>query len=115
MAPDRRDPRLRADTEEPEGVSDLDSLTDAQWEAHWRKNPLKYLTNKPDSLFSIVGTRLEPRFSVPAEHVITFTNMVAEIVEWRLQIYLRPRRPADDMVLRVGLHDGEPIILLNRG
>ena len=110
----RRDPRLRADAEEPNGVSDLNTLTDAQWEAHWRKNPLKYLTNKPDSLFSMTGTRLEPRFSVPDELVTSFAELVAEIVEWRLQIYLRPRRPVDDMVLRVGLYDGEPVVLLDR-
>ena len=110
----RRDPRLRADTEEPNGVSNLDSLTDAQWEAHWRKNPLKYLTNKPDSLFSMTGTRLEPRFSVPARLVTSFVELAAEIVEWRLQVYLRNRGAVHDMVLRVGLHDGEPVVLLDR-
>ena len=110
----RRDPRLRADTEEAKGVSDLDTLTDARWEAHWRKNPLKYLTNKPDSLFRMVGTRLEPRFSVPAGLATAFVELAAEIVEWRLQVYLRNRGAVDDMVLRVGLHDGEPIVLLDR-
>ena len=110
----RRDPRLRADTEEPNGVSNLDSLTDAQWEAHWRKNPLKYLTNKPDSLFSMTGTRLEPRFSVPAGLADSFVELAAEIVEWRLQIYFRNRATLAEMVLRVGLHDGEPVVLLDR-
>ncbi len=110
----RRDPRLRADTEESEAVSDLDALIDAQWEAHWRKNPLRYLTNKPDSLFSMTGTRLEPRFSVPAELVTHFAELAAEIVDWRLQVYLRNRGAVDAMVLRVGLHDGEPSVLLDR-
>ena len=78
------------------------------------KNPLTHLTDKPHSQFRVSADRLEPRFSVPSEHVATFANLVAEIVEWRLQVYLRPRRPIDDIVLRVGLHDGEPVILLDR-
>ena len=110
----RRDPRLRADTEESRAVSDLDSVTAGQWERHWRRNPLRYLTNNPDSLFSMTGTRLEPRFSVPAGLVTQFAELAAEIVDWRLQVYLRNRGALDDMVLRVGLHDGEPIILLDR-
>ena len=110
----RRDPRLRADTEESRAVSDLDSVTAGQWEAHWRRNPLKHLTDKPDSLFSMAGTRLEPRFSVPAGLVAQFAELAAEIVDWRLQVYLRNRGAVDDMVLRVGLHDGEPIVLLDR-
>ncbi len=110
----RRDPRLRADTEQTRQVSDLDAVSDRAWLAFWRKNPLTHLTDKSHSLFELSTDRLEPRFVVPAEHVATFADVVAEIVEWRLQVYLRPRRPADDIVLRVGLHNGEPVVLLDR-
>ena len=114
LALTRSDPRLRADTEQTRQVSDLDAVTDRAWRSFWRKNPLTHLTDKPHSLFELSGERLEPRFEVPAEHVATFADMVAEIVEWRLQIYLRPRRPTEETVLRVGLHDGEPVVLLDR-
>ena len=110
----RRDPRLRADTEQTQQVADLDAVTAGAWRSFWMKNPLTHLTDNPHSLFRLSADCLEPRFSVPSEHVATFANLVAEIVEWRLQIYLRPRRPTDDIVLRVGLHDGEPVILLDR-
>ncbi len=110
----RRDPRLRADTEQTQQVSDLDAVSDRAWLAFWRKNPLTHLTDKTHSLFELSTDRLEPRFAVPAEYVATLANMVAEIVEWRLQVYLRPRRPASDIVLRVGLHDGVPVVLLDR-
>ena len=110
----RRDPRLRADTEQTRQVSDLDAVSDRAWLAFWRKNPLTYLSDKPHSLFELSADRLDPRFSVPAEHVATFASMVAEILEWRLQVYLRDRGAVDEMVLRVGLHDGEPVILLDR-
>lgn len=110
----RRDPRLRADAEQTKGVGDLDAVPDGAWLSFWKKNPLKYLSDKPQSLFNMSGDRLEPRFSVPEAMVGTFAELVAEIVEWRLQVYLRPRRPPEDMVLRVGLHDGEPVVLLDR-
>lgn len=85
----RRDPRLRADTEQTREVSDLDSVTPERWRAFWTKNPLTHLTDKPHSLFRLAGERLEPRFDVAPEHVRAFSALVAEIVEWRLQIYFR--------------------------
>ena len=114
LALTRRDPRLRADAEASRAVSDLDSVTDRQWEAHWRKNPIRYLSDKPHSPFRVVEDRLLPRFVVPDEHVAGFSTLVAEIVQWRLQIYLRTRGTVVDMVLQVGLHDGEPVVLLDR-
>ncbi|MCY3924498.1 MAG: DEAD/DEAH box helicase family protein [bacterium] len=109
-----RDPRLRADTEQTCQVSDLDAVSDRAWLAFWRKNPLTHLSDKPHSLFELSADRFDPRFSVPAEHVATFASMVAEILEWRLRVYLRDRGAVDELVLRVGLHDGEPVILLDR-
>ena len=85
----RRDPRLRADTEQTREVSDLDSVISERWRAFWTKNPLTHLTDKPQSVFQLSGERLEPRFEVPAENVTAFSALVSEIVEWRLQIYLR--------------------------
>ena len=85
----RRDPRLRADTEQTREVSDLDAVTAERWQAFWTKNPLTHLTDKPHSSFRLAGERLEPRFEVPADHLPTFAALVAEIVEWRLQVYFR--------------------------
>jgi len=110
----RRDPRLRTDTQQPRAVSDLDTVTADQWLAHWKKNPLKYLTNKSGSLFRLTDGRLEPRFAVPDEHIETLSVLVEEIVEWRLQIYLRDRSAVAEMVLQVGLDDGAPVVLLDR-
>ena len=87
----RRDPRLRADTEQTRAVSDLRSVDPGSWRAFWMKNPLTHLTDKPQSLFRLAGERLEPRFDVHDEHATTFSTLVSEIVEWRLQIYLRNR------------------------
>ena len=87
----RRDPRLRADTEQTRGVSDLDSITPERWRSFWMKNPLTHLTDKPQSLFHLAGGRLEPRFDVPAALIDAFSTLMAEIVEWRLGIYFHNR------------------------
>ena len=87
----RRDPRLRADIEATQQMSDLDSVTAGTWRAFWMKNPLTHLTDKPDSLFQMSDDQFEVRFKVKDEHIATFSRLVAEIVQWRLQIYLRPR------------------------
>ncbi len=99
----RRDPRLRADTEQTREVSDLDSVTGERWQAFWTKNPLTHLADKPHSLFRLSGNCLEPRFEVPAEHVTAFAALVSEVVEWRLQIYFRNRDATLDAALRVAL------------
>ena len=87
----RRDPRLRADTEQTRQVYDLRSVDPGTWRAFWMKNPLMHLTDKPQSLFRLAEERLEPRFDVHDKHATTFSALVSEIVEWRLQIYLRNR------------------------
>ena len=138
----RRDPRLRADTEKTAQVADLDAVSPAKWLGFWRKNPLRYLTDKDTSIFRLSGAppaeRLEPKFQVAQARSEVFCRLVQEIVEWRLQIYFRgeeaaggidsssPPRPepradsggtceqGSEIVLRVGLHDGEPILLLDR-
>ena len=66
------------------------------------KNPLTHLTDKPHSLFRLAGERLEPRFEVPTENVAAFAALVSEIVEWRLQAYLRNRGATPDMAHPVG-------------
>ena len=98
----RRDPRLRADTEQTREVSDLDSVTPERWRSFWMKNPLTHLTDKPHSLFRLAGERLDPRFEVPAEYVSAFAALVSEIVEWRLQAYLRNHGANPDMAHLVG-------------
>ena len=92
----RRDPRLRADTEETRQVSALDSVAAGTWRAFWRKNPLTHLSDKPHSLFQLSGDRLEPRFDVADEHLAKFSALVAEIVEWRRQIYFQGRAAAEE-------------------
>ena len=87
----RRDPRLRADTEQTREVSDLDSVTAEHWRAFWTKNPLTHLTDKLASLFRLAGERLEPRFGVPGALVDTFSMLVAEVVDWRLGTYFHSR------------------------
>ena len=101
----RRDPRLRADTEQTREVSDLDAVTAERWRAFWTKNPLTHLTDKPHSLFRITGERLEPRFEVLGDYVPTFSPLVFEIVEWRLQIYLRARSRGGRAGSREALQD----------
>ena len=85
----RRDPRLRIDTEQTREVADLDSVSPERWRAFWTKNPLTHLTDKPHSLFRLAGEHMEPRFAVLAEPARAFSALVSEIVDWRLQIYLR--------------------------
>ena len=87
----RRDPRLRADTEQTREVSDLDSVSTERWRAFWMKNPLTHLTDKPRSLFHLSEERLEPDFEVLSDYMQTFSSLVSEIVEWRLQTYLWER------------------------
>ena len=101
----RRDPRLRADTEQTREVSALDSVDSGRWRAFWMKNPLTHLTDKPHSLFQLTDERLEPDFAVSSEHVTAFSDLVAEIVEWRLQIYLRMRSTEGPTELQEALSD----------
>ena len=96
LALTRRDPRLRADTEQTREVSDLDSVTSERWRAFWMKNPLTHLTNKSHSLFHLSGDRLRPRFEVSDEHVAALSDLASEIVDWRLQIYLRNRSAEEE-------------------
>ena len=102
----RRDPRLRADTEATQQVSDLDTVTAGTWRAFWVKNPLTHLTDKPDSLFQLSDDQFELRSKVQDDHIATFSTLVSEIVEWRLQIYLRPRVPEEEAESGLGLTNG---------
>jgi hypothetical protein len=55
------------------------------------------------------------RLSVPEDLRATLTEMVAELVDWRLARYLDTRRTAGVIQLKVSHASGRPILLFDRG
>ena len=101
----RADPRLVADTQNRE-LGDLDEVEPRTWTRFWREWPLGHLAGEESTKVSQFqfadrdGVEwFQLRFAVAGEDGETFDEMVAELVEWRLQRYLlakqrHPRVPA---------------------
>ncbi len=124
----RDDPRLVADTQNAE-ISDLGQVSADTWRRFWRKWPLGHLAGEESTrsaLFRIVervGVEyFEPRFAVDEDEDEdedvgdAFDEMVAELVEWRLQRYLLAKQAAPEgaCVLKLISSSGKPILMLDR-
>ena len=119
----RADPRLIADTQNQE-LGDLDDVDIETWTRFWRAWPLSHLAGEESTRtaqFRFADRegveRFQPRFTVEAEDGDTFDEMVAELVEWRLQQYLLAKQGAPEgaYILKVNHSSGKPILMLDRG
>ena len=116
------DPRLAADVDSEE-LGELSTATPDTWRAFWLRWPLTHLAQAPDTPGKLF--RLEqrpddlwfvPRFEVSAQHRAVFEDLVAELVDWRLQRYLLNKETGDGgaPILRVTHSGGSPILMLDR-
>lgn len=109
------DPRLAADVETSEFAS-VQVVETAKWERYWRRNPVEAWV--AGEWFAIEGDRFVPRFEVSDDLADAFDAMVAELVEWRLHLYLvrgaNEGSQGDEVELRVSHAGGTPIIRLDR-
>lgn len=81
------DPNLAADLGEmPEQFTDLANPTNAEWREYWR-GPITALTAAARGLtprFEVVDGRLRLAFETPPDSRAAFTDMVIELVDYRL-------------------------------
>ena len=119
----RADPRLVADTQNQE-LGDLGDVDPGTWTRFWRTWPLGHLAGEESTRVSQFRFAdrdgiewFEPRFKVAPEDGETFDEMVAELVEWRLQRYLLAKQAAPEgaCVLKVNHSNGKPILMIDRG
>ncbi len=115
----RADPRLIADTQNRE-LGDLDQVDPTTWARFWRGWPLSHLAGEESTRASQFrfadrddAEWFQPRFTVAPEDGETFDEMVAELIEWRLQRYLLVKQAAPDgaCVLEVNHSGGKPILM----
>lgn len=110
----RGDPRLTAD------VGDHLDDDDAAWERYWRQWPIAAWTGElrgsgTSALFRLDGDIFKLRFDVPGELEATMSQLLAELVDYRLCRYLARRQGrAGEWHLRVGQANGRPLIWLAR-
>jgi superfamily II DNA or RNA helicase/diadenosine tetraphosphate (Ap4A) HIT family hydrolase len=110
----RGDPRLAAD------VADHLDDDDAAWERYWREWPVAAWTGQlrgsPGSgLFRVAGDHFVPAFEIPDELATATSDLIAELVDYRLCRYLEGKeRKSGEWALRVSQTNDRPIIWLNR-
>ena len=100
-----RDPRLVADVDGKEHVSDK------AWAAWWRTWPLEHLAGKGS--FVLRNDTFSLAQGVSADQVVTLSALIHELVDWRLTAKL-DRATAGSTRLRVSHSSGRPIIRFDR-
>lgn len=110
----RGDPRLVAD------VGDHLGDDEAEWQNYWRQWPIAAWTGElrgsdAAALFRLDDDSFKPRFDVPVPFEATMSELLAELVDYRLCRYLAQRQSqAGEWRLRVGQTNGRPLIWLGR-
>lgn len=116
------DPRLSADVNTNE-VGEPTTVTAGAWRDFWLRWPLTHMAQSPDKpgkLFRLEQRTDEmwfvPRFEVAVHQREVFEDLVAELVEWRLQRYLLNKAEGDGgaPVLKVSHSGGNPILRFDR-
>jgi hypothetical protein len=119
----RRSPELFADVNDKDRIEILTTDKDMRgWQAYWRENPVRAWTGEKRGTrawFRVEGDRFLPGFHVAPERVATFTEMVREIVDYRLAAYRVRQRlgaaSAEGFLCDVSHNDGgNPILFLDR-
>lgn len=85
------DPRLVADATS-KAIPDPTTASESSWLRLWKKNPLHHLTvtkRGEDPLFEHDGFHFKPRFEIEPELRDIFVDMAAELVEWKMTVYLQ--------------------------
>jgi len=125
----RRSPELFDDINEKDRVDALASEKEARaWEAYWRENSVRAWTGakrggrawfrlEESPLARARGSVFLPAFNVAPEHVATLTEMVRELVDYRLAAYRTRKRlgvaSAEGFLCKVSHNaGGQPILML---
>ncbi len=58
-----------------------------EWHTYWKGNPIKFYSNKKNAPFRLDGNRFVCQSRVKPEYLLTFSHMVYELVELRLEEY----------------------------
>lgn len=106
-----RDPRLAADVVS-KVTPDPALMSLSQWDAYWRKWPLKHLTNRTyfrltNDSFGLVSA------ATPADEP-TLAAMIDELLDWRLASYFDRVPVQQGLILKVSHTDGKPILRFDR-
>ena len=109
----RRDPRLLADVLTKE-LADPERASVDAWVRWWRKWPLEHLEG---SGFRIVDDRFEVRGSVRSGDAAVLSDLLNELIDWRLARYLQTKglsRGEAALVKVIRNASGNPILMLGR-
>ena len=76
----------------PDTVRNTEDGTTASWQRYWRDNPVNAWiggnqTAEKDRLFRVRSDCFEPVLGVPPEHQDALTNLVQELIDYRLAAY----------------------------
>ena len=93
-----RRPRLQADLKDSH--QHLETVTEAQWQKYWRKNPIaawigENQSKDAETLFTLEEDRLIPKLTLREELLPELGRMLKEVVDYRLSAY-QERLPEDD-------------------
>ncbi|MGQ0464794.1 MAG: DEAD/DEAH box helicase family protein [Sporichthyaceae bacterium] len=112
-----RDPRLVDDLRGKE-IPVPEQLPPGAFAAYWRRWPIAAwageLSGADRPWARVDGDAFALRLDVPAHLRETFTELVAELVDWRLARHLDARTAGDGAILRVSHAGGRPILFLDR-
>lgn len=112
-----RDPRLIEDLRSKEFTAP-EQLSPEAFARHWRRWPLAAwageLAGAERGWAAIEDETFRFRLAVPESLRPTLTNLVAELLDWRLAAYLDRKGDAVGAVLKVSHAGGRPILFLER-
>ena len=110
-----RDPRLIDDVQGHD-ISNVYTVDLDAWTSYWGTWLLTHLASGDSPLFALREETLHPTFAVDEELTPTFSNLIQEIVDWRLADYLlRIEKKSLGVVrCRVSHSGGSPIIRFSR-
>jgi hypothetical protein len=113
----RRDPRLTDDLRSKELPAPEKLPADA-FARYWRKWPLAAwageLSGAERAWARIEDGSFRLRLEIPERLRPALTNLVAELVDWRLAAYLDRKTTVEGAVLKVSHAGGRPILFLER-
>ncbi|MGQ0845301.1 MAG: DEAD/DEAH box helicase family protein [Sporichthyaceae bacterium] len=112
-----RDPRLVEDLRSKE-IAAPEFMSSAAFARYWRKWPIAAwageLSRSEHAWASVAGDSFALRIDVPEHLKGPLTELVSELVDWRLARYLDSRHVLDGAILKVSHADGRPILRFDR-
>jgi hypothetical protein len=121
----RRRPELLFDIEAVKELGDPATMEAVRWPRYWRTNPVgawlgeSSKTKPPHPHFRVDGNRLVLNHNMGGADVAVLSDMLTELVEWRLDEYRRRPKQSEHLAGQIGAFDckviqtaGKPILKL---